>query len=131
LVGGVTLVLSLVSANVAYRTGRERIGPLTLQEVAAGREEVATALRARRGTAAAYAAAYSVLFLAIVLGPYRRGERWCWWAILAGAVVLAALSLARLPLLGAHPGTGTAAVQLGIVVLALFLDVGRLRSVAG
>ncbi len=90
LVGLATLGLSLVSANVAYRAAGDQIGPATLDEVAAGRPEVATALRGRRGTAAAYAAAYATLFLFIVLGPYRRGDRGSWWALLAGSLVLAA-----------------------------------------
>lgn len=131
LVGLATLGLSFVSASVAYRVSvQERIGPATLDEVAAGRTEVATALRARRGTAAAYAAAYATLFLFIVLGPYRRGDRWSWWALLAGSLVLAAIALSRVPLLGTRLGAGAAAVPVGIVIVALLLDVGRLRSSA-
>lgn len=130
LVGAATLVLSLLSASVAYRPVPDQIGPATLDEVAAGREEVATALRGRRGTAAAYAAGYATLFLFVVLGPYRRGERWSWWALLVASLVLAALTVARVPLLGTRLGTGAAAVQLAVVLVALLLDVGRLRRPA-
>jgi len=128
LVAAATLLFSLGSARLAYRGEKDQIGPATLEEIAAGRPEVATALRARRGTAAAYAAAYSVLSLFIVIGPYRRGERWSWWALLAGALALAAVTLVRVPALGTRLGAETALVQLGIVIVALLLDVRRLRG---
>lgn len=131
-VGLATLGFSLASAVVAYRpaserVGQERIGSALLAELAAGREEVATALRARRGTAAAYGAGFSALLLFVVLGPYRRGEVWSWWALLVSAVVLGALILLRVPALGTRSGAGVGLVQLGLVVVALLLDVGRLR----
>ena len=128
LVGVATLVASLLSANVAYRSAQDQIGPVGLEELAAGRGEVAAALRARRGTAAAFAAAYAVLFLSIVLGPYRRGDRWAWWALLAGVLVLFGLTLLRVPALGTRAGVGTAAVQLATVVAALLLELRRLRA---
>lgn len=128
LAGVVTFLGSLASARVAYRSGSDFIGRATLNEVAAGREDVALALRGRRGTAAAYAAGFSVLFLFIVLVPYRRGEVWSWWALLAGTLVLALLTLARIPLLGTRLGSGAATIQLGLVALGLLLDVSRLRS---
>jgi len=128
LLGAATLVISLLSANVAYRAPEDQIGPVTLEELAGGRADVATALRARRGTAAAYAAGYGVLFLAIAIGPYRRGERWSWWALVAGTLVLAAVSLIRVPVLGTQLGAGAALTQLGIAIVALLLDVRRLRA---
>lgn len=130
LLGAATLVLSLVSARFAYQgpARDDRIGPVSVEELAAGRPEVATALRARRGTAAAYAAAYAALFLSIVLGPYRRGERWAWWTLLAGSLVLCAVSALRVPTIGTQAGVGATAGQLGFVVVALLLDVKRLRA---
>lgn len=132
-VGAATLFFSLESAVVAYRpaspgVGQERIGPVPLADLTASHEAVATALRARRGTAAAYATAFGVLFLFVVLGPYRRGDVWSWWALLASVVMLAAVVLLRVPALGTRSGAGTALVQLGLVVVALLLDVGRLRG---
>jgi hypothetical protein len=98
---------------------------------------VATAVRARRATAAAYGAGFATLFLAIAVGPYRRGDVWAWWALLAGMMVVSALVMLRLPFLGirlapssAVSGAGTALsslIQLVIVVVALALDAGRLR----
>jgi hypothetical protein len=132
LVGAATLLVSLVSARLAY-VGDYTIGTTPLEEVGAGREGVLTALRGVRGTSAAYAAGYAALLLYLTFGPYRRGDRGAWWAILAAAVLMTLVSLARVPLLGvalggAGTGTGTALTQLGLVVLALLLDVGRLGA---
>ena len=135
LVVGVLMLLgSFVSLGVAYGSDRDQIGPASLSELSAGRAEVATALRARRGTAAAYAAGFATLFLAIVLGPYRRSDVWAWWALAAGTVVVSVLILLRVPLLGLQlgstaGGTATAAIiQLLVVGLALALGSGRLRD---
>jgi len=133
-VGALMLLGSLVSLGVAYGSDQDQIGPASLSELSTGRPEVATALRARRGTAAAYAAGFATLFLAIVLGPYRRGDVWAWWAVAAGTVVVAALILLRIPLLGLQlgstaGGTATAAIiQLVVVGLGLALGSGRLKA---
>jgi hypothetical protein len=95
---------------------------------------VATALRARRATAAAYGAGFATLFLAIVLGPYRRGDVWAWWAVAAGTVVVSVLILLRIPLLGLQLGSTaggtatTAIIQLVVVGLGLALGSGRLKG---
>ncbi len=129
-VGAITFMISVVSANLAYR-GDYPIGGTPVAEVAAGRPEILTALRGIRGTSAAYGAGFSVLFLAWVLGPYRRGDRGAWWALLTAAVVVVAFTSARVPFLGlpfGSGGSGPTAIQGGLVLLALLLDVGRLRS---
>ena len=137
--GVLTLLGSLSSLGIAYSSLREdRIGPATLTELSVGRPAVATAVRARRATAAAYGAGFATLFLAIALGPYRRGDVWAWWALLAGTLVVAVAILLRVPFLGinlgapaAVTGAGTALtslVQLGVVGLGLALDAGRLRG---
>ena len=126
--GALTLLGGLVSLGVAYGSARDKIGPATLTELAQGRPEVATAVRARRATAAAYAAGFATLFLAIVLGPYRRGDRWAWWALAAGTLVLTGSSLLRVPLLGTSLGAAAAGIQLGVVALGLALGAGRLRG---
>jgi len=132
------MVGSLVSLAVAYSSIPDQIGPATLDELSVGRPEVAVALRARRATAAAYGAGFATLFLAIALGPYRRGEVWAWWALLAGTLVVSGLILLRVPLLGiqlgaaaAVTGAGTALsslVQLAVAGLGLALGAGRLGS---
>jgi hypothetical protein len=136
LIGALTMVGSLVSLAVAYTSVPDQIGPATLDELSVGRPEVAVALRARRATAAAYGAGFASLFLAITLGPYRRGEVWAWWALSAGTLVVSGLILLRIPLLGiqlgaaaAVTGAGTALsslVQLAMAGLGLALGAGRL-----
>jgi hypothetical protein len=129
-VGALTLLGSAASTVEAYRSTGEVIGSVSLKELAAGKPDVETALRARRATAAAYAAGFATLFLAIALGPYRRGDRWAWWAILIGTLVLVGLVMLRVPLLGTGPGgTGVGAlIQLGVVALGLALGAGRLKT---
>lgn len=129
LVGALTLVGSMGSAYVALSQSPDGlVGPgLTLINVSAP-PEVVRAIRGRRVTASAYAAAFALLFLAVVWFPYRRGEVWSWWAILVVSLVLLVITGLRVPLLGTWAGVVTALVQLGIVIVALLLDVGRLRS---
>src|SRR5712691_6133267 len=86
IVGALTALGALGSAGLALGGGRDQIGPTTVDQLAAGREPVATALRARRLTAAAYAAAFGVMLLFVAAVPYRRGDVWAWWAVLAGAL---------------------------------------------
>jgi hypothetical protein len=125
-VGALTLLGSLVSLGVAYGSARDQIGPASMTELSVGRPEVATAVRARRATAAAYAAGFATLFLAIILGPYRRGDVWAWWALAAGTLVVSVLILLRVPLLGTWLGAPAALIQLVVVGVGLALGAGRL-----
>src|SRR5574341_1490306 len=84
--GVLTMLGSLASLGIAYGSVEDQIGPASLTELASGRPEVATAVRARRATAAAYGAGFATLFLAITLGPYRQGDVWAWWALMAGSL---------------------------------------------
>jgi hypothetical protein len=126
--GALTIIGGLVSLSVAFRSPEDQIGPASLAELAAGRPDLEVALRARRATAAAYATGFGTLFIAIVLGPYRRGDAWGWWAIFLGTLVVAALTLLRVPFLGTRLGVATALIQLVVVGLGLALGAGRLRS---
>lgn len=134
LAGALTLLVSLNSARRAYGSERDQIGSVSLSELSVGRPEVATAVRARRATAAAYGAGFGMLFLLVSVGPYRRGDVWAWWALLLGMLVVAGLVLLRVPLLGvrlAGVGDGTAAaslIQLLVVGVGLALGAGRLRQ---
>ena len=91
---------------------------------------LATALRGIRGTSAAYGAAYGVLVLAIVLGPYRRGDAWAWKALLVAGLTQFVLVLLRIPILGTELGVSPAVTQTGILVVGLLLDIGRLKRPA-
>jgi amidase len=127
--GALTLLGSLASLSNAYFSGQDQLGGVSLERLAADNPEVATAVRARRATAAAYAAGFAVLLLAITLGPYRRGDPWAWYAILAGTLTETLLTLMRVPFLGTRAGAGTALVQLVVIGIGLALGAGRLRPV--
>jgi hypothetical protein len=125
IVGVLVLLLALASAGLAYR-GVYPIAGVSVTDVAAGREAVLAGLRGSRGTAAAWGAAWAVLFLVVVLGPYRRGDVTAWWGILASAIVLAVVAGARVVFTGARAGTGEPLVLLAAVLVALLMDVKRL-----
>ena len=141
LAGASTLLVSLNSARRASGTDRDQIGPARLSELSVGRPEVATAVRARRATAAAYGAGFGILFLLVSVGPYRRGDVWAWWTLLVGMLVVSVLVLLRVPLLGVsltgstvEVGGGTvraSLIQLSIVGVGLALGAGRLRQRSG
>jgi len=131
---GLTLLGSLASLGVAYfasPTADQIVPGTSVQALGAddGHPEITTALRARRGTAAGYAVGYGLLLLILILVPYRRGEVWAWWAILAGAVTVFVTYALRLPTLGTRQGLVVpAAVQLGVIAVGLILDAKRLGS---
>ncbi|HXK08205.1 MAG TPA: hypothetical protein VMT70_01040 [Vicinamibacteria bacterium] len=126
IVGVLVMVASLGSATLAYR-GTFAIGGVSITDVASGREAVLLGLRGARGTAAAWGAGWAALFLAIVFGPYRRGDVAAWWGILASVVVLGAVAGARV-LVGAEAGIGAPLILLLVVLVALLLDVKRLTG---
>ena len=130
--GTAFVLISLVSAIHAYNRGDDYgIGGVRVSKVAAEREAVATALRGIRGTSAAFAAAYGVLYLAIVLTPYRRGDVWAWWALLAGSLTVLVIALLRIPFLDTTLGVSAAVNQFALTLLGLLLDVRRLQRSAG
>jgi hypothetical protein len=124
IVGVLVLLVSLISANLAYR-GVYPIAGVSVVDVAAGREGVLLGLRGVRGTSAAWGAAWATLFLAAVIGPYRRGDVSTWWGLLATVLVLGAVAGVRV-LVGVQTGTGAPLLLLVIVLVALLLDVRRL-----
>ena len=129
LVGGLTLLGALASVSVAYFQEDDPMGGvMPLSELAADHAEVATMLRARRGTSAAFGAGYGLLFLVIVLIPYRRGELWAWWSLLLATLVTSGIILLRKPILGTNLGLGAATIPIAVVVIALLLDVSRLKD---
>ena len=118
--------LTLLSINSAYRPLAARpdgvTSSVTIDDIGAKTSpEVATALRGRRVTAATWALAYGLLLWGVLLVPYRRGERWAWWAILLSVVIPQLLSLARIPLLDTRQGAGASAVLTGVALVGLLL----------
>ncbi len=129
-VGIGVLLLSLVSMGQAYFNnytigGSEGPG---VQQVGGSDPQVEKALRGIRGTSAAYAGAFAVLFLAIVFGPYKRGEVWAWWALMAASLLHGAIVLPRLVFVDTTLGVGPAVTQAIVVIVALLLDAARLRA---
>jgi hypothetical protein len=127
--GALILMGGLFSAYIAYASRPDPLmpgGPMVdaMDSVHPG---LADALRGRRATAGAFAACYAVLFLAVVLVPYRRGEVWSWWALLASSAVLGVITMLRVPALGTRQGAATGLIQLVVALVALLLDVRRLK----
>ncbi len=122
LLGAATLVVSLLSVTAAYLdpSGDLVAGKYTPAEVANGDEEVAAALSARRGTAAAFAVSYAILLLSVALGPYRKrqGVRGAFLALVVASVANAVVILLRVPLLGVSFGLGAATIPLVLVTIA-------------
>jgi hypothetical protein len=126
-VGVLVLLVSLISANLAYR-GDFPVGGVSIGEIASGRDAVLVGLRGARGTAAAWGAAWAVLFLTVVFGPYRRGDVASWWGILGSLVALTAVAAARVPFTGNPLGASTPLILLVVGTVALLLDVKRLSG---
>lgn len=122
LLGAATLAVSLLSVTAAYLdpSGDLVAGKFTPAEVANGDEEVAAALSARRGTAAAFAVAYAILMLSVALGPYRKreGVRCAFLALVVASVANAVVILLRVPLLGVSFGVGAATIPLLLVAVS-------------
>jgi len=127
LAGIAALLVSFASAGLAYTHQDYAIGGIAVAEVAASRPGLELALRGVRGTSAAYGAAFAVFYLFVVLGPYRRGERWAWWAILVTVATLVLIALLRVPTLGVKFGIGAPLIQGTWALVGLLLDVGRLK----
>jgi hypothetical protein len=127
----VVALISGVSAWLAYSGADYPIAGEPVAEVAAGREGIEVGLRAIRGTSAAYALGFSILMIGIAVGPYRQGTRWSWWTLLVANLGLWAAVALRLPALGTSAGVGAATTQVVLIVVALLLDAGRLRSAEG
>lgn len=118
--------LTLLSINATYIPLTAQpdgvTSSVTIEDIGAQTSpEVATALRGRRVTAATWALAYGLLLWGVLLVPYRRGERWAWWAILLSMVVSQGLSLARIPMLDTQQGAGASAILIGMVLVGLLL----------
>lgn len=123
---------SAASMSNAYFGSTDQLGPnaVTLDQIrAAGGEhgeEAVKAFRGRRATAATWALGAALLSIAIVLIPYRRGERWAWWALLAGIGISQLLSLARAIFLVTTFGTATPSIILSILLIGLLAGAPRM-----
>jgi hypothetical protein len=127
LLAGSIAFLSTNSAMAALGRGPDQLAPgYSIAQLTTVSPEAADATRGRRVTASAWALGYALLLAALVLVPYRRGERWAWYAVLVSMVVPQLLSLARIPMLGTVLGASTSYVLLSIVGLALAAGAPRM-----
>ena len=115
--------VSLNSARIALAGGDDAItSTYSLEDLRDADPEAATAVRGRRLTASVWALAVGLLAAFVVWVPYRRRERWAWWALLVSLGLPQLISAARALVLENALGAGVAVTLL--VVLALALLVG-------
>jgi hypothetical protein len=120
----------LISAGSVWRGYSGRADGLTpeygLSQIEEqGGVQAAKAFRGRRVTAATWAIGYTLLAIAVIWIPYRRGERWAWWALLVSMGLSQLLSLARALALATTAGVATPALLLAFVLLGLLAGVPR------
>jgi hypothetical protein len=123
------ILLSAQSLRVAYTGSDGLTKEYTLTQIGEqGGDEAVKAFRGRRVTAATWALGYGLLAIAVIWVPYRRGERWAWWALFISVGLSQLLSLARAIPLGSTGGTGAAGIILALVLLGLMAGTPRMFS---
>jgi hypothetical protein len=127
-VSAAIVLLSAQSLRIAY-TGKPdsltREYTLTQIEEQGG-DQAVKAFRGRRATAATWALAFGLLAIAVTWVPYRRGERWAWWALLVSLGVSQFLSIVRAVALASTAGVGAPGILLAFILLALLAGVPRM-----
>ena len=120
---GILMTLGgLESLLFAYRSGNEAPAGVSMQELAKISPELPVALRGRRATAASLAITCGILISWLAAVPYRRGEKWAWWALLSSVGLGALLSMLRISALGAKAGTAGPGIFLIWLILALVIS---------
>jgi len=126
-VSGAIVLLSAQSVWIAYTGGQDQLtSEYTLTQIGEhGGDQAVKAFRGRRATAATWALGYSLLAIAVIWIPYRRAEKWAWWAVLLSVGLSQFLSLGRAIMLGTTVGTGAPAIMLAFVLLGLLAGAPR------
>lgn len=127
-VSGAIVLLSLQSVRIAYTGGGDQLtNEYTLTQIREqGGDNAVKAFRGRRATAATWALGYGLLTIVLVWIPYRRREKWAWWAVLGSIGLSQFLSLARAITLATTAGTATPAILLAFVLLGLLAGAPRM-----
>ena len=130
MVSGAIVLLSADSLWIAYTGKPDRLTPeYSLTQIGEqGGDQAVKAFRGRRATAATFAMGYALLALAVTWIPYRRGEKWAWWALLGSLGLSQFLSLVRAIMLVTGEGLNTPAVLLAFSLLALLAGAPRMFS---
>jgi hypothetical protein len=132
---GAMAAFSLQSLWVAYARSQDTLtGGFTMEKIREfgdqirehGGEDAVKAFKGRRATAATWALGYALLGLAVVLVPYRRGERWAWWALLVSLGLSQLLSLARAAMLATTIGLATPSLILAFALIGLLAGAPRM-----
>lgn len=126
-VSGAIVLFSAQSVWIAYTGGADRLtSEYTLTQIGEqGGDQAVKAFRGRRATAATWAFGYALLAIAVIWMPYRRGEKWAWWALFVSMGLSQFLSLGRAITLGTTAGTATPAILLAFVLLGLLAGAPR------
>lgn len=126
-ISGAIILLSAQSVWIAYTGGQDGLtSEYTLTQIGEhGGDQAVKAFRGRRATAATWALGYSLLAIAVIWIPYRRAEKWAWWAVLLSVGLSQFLSLGRAITLGTTAGTGAPAIMLAFVLLGLLAGAPR------
>lgn len=121
------ILFSAESLWISYTGGPDGLTrDFTLTQIGEhGGEEAIKGFRGRRATAATWALGYALLATAVVWLPYRRGEKWAWWALFVSLGLSQFLSLGRAIALGTTAGTATPAIVLAFVLLGLLAGAPR------
>ena len=132
-VSSAIVILSLQSLRIAYTGMPDRLtSEYSLAQIGEqGGDEAVKAFRGRRATAATFALGYGLLALIVTWIPYRRGEKWAWWALFASFGISQLLSLARAIMLVTTAGVGTPAVLLAFVLLGLMAGAPKIFGQRG
>jgi hypothetical protein len=129
-VSGAIVLLSLQSVWIAYTARADGLtSEYTLQQIGEqGGDQAVKAFRGRRATAATWALGYALLAIGVIWIPYRRAEKWAWWAVFVSLGVSQFLSLGRAIMLATTAGTGAPAILLAFVLLGLLAGAPRMFS---
>jgi hypothetical protein len=120
---GILMTLGgLESLLFAYRSGNEAPGGVSMQELSKLSPELPVALRGRRATAASLAITCGILISWMAALPYRRGEKWAWWALLCSVGLGALLSVLRISVLGTKTGIAGPGIFLIWLIVALSIS---------
>lgn len=120
-VSGAIVLFSAQSLWIAYTGGADSLtSEYTLTQIGEqGGDQAVKAFRGRRATAATWAMGYALLAIAVIWIPYRRAEKWAWWALFVSLALSQFLSLGRAIMLATTAGTATPAILLAFVLLGL------------
>ncbi|HEX8186582.1 MAG TPA: hypothetical protein VF747_17575 [Blastocatellia bacterium] len=125
---GAITIISLQSLRIAYTGATDTLtAGFTSEQIREhGGEAALKAFKGRRATAATWALGCGLLGIAVVMVPYRRGERWAWWALLISLGLSQMLSLARAAMLGTTVGLAAPGIILAFALLGLMAGAPRM-----